>query len=162
MGKKRRFYVMSIYVFGIVFWFFLVLLLGIYRNAASLILWLTPIVFLISMYNTKSINEAVESRMFGTSFFETGLVIAIAIMAWAKDLINIDHRLLVVILVAMLFTLLGHLEIWVPVKWQSVYKHVKSVFQVYSVILFCYLILSIIEYGVSHLVPKPKDKKSVT
>jgi hypothetical protein len=159
IGKKRRFYILSIYVLGILFWFVLVWILRIYKTSASLILWITPIIFLLSMYNTSTINQAVEVNMFGTSYFETGLIIAIAILAWAKELAHIDKSLLSVVVVAMLFTLLGHLEVWSPVKWQSVYKHIKSVFQVFSIILFCYVLLSILYHGTDNFLASKKTIK---
>jgi hypothetical protein len=155
IGKRRCFYILCIYVFAIVFWLFLVLLLGIYRRTASLVLWLAPISFLISMYNVRAINEEVEERIFRTSFFGTGLVISITLIAWIRDLVKIDVDLVIVLFVAFLFTLLGHLDLWLPVKWNLVYNHVRTVFQVFSIVLFCYFVLVLLETGAEKLINKP-------
>lgn len=152
IGKKRRFYIVCIYILAILLWFFLVLLLGIYKSSASLVLWLAPIVFLLSMYHAKSISPEVEEKSFNLSFFGTGIIIAVTLLGWSKELIKTDPNLFVVLCVAFFFILLGNIDIWLPVKWNLVYSNIRNVFQIYAIILFCYFILSLIEMGPDKIV----------
>lgn len=152
IGKKRRFYIISVYIIGLLVWFLLIFFLKIYKTPPSLVLWITPIVFIISMANTKYIDDTVEKSMFSTSFFGTGLFIAIGILAWATKIGHHDKTILVVVLLAMTFTLLGHLEIWIPVKSQLIFKHVRTCFQTFAVVLYCYVLLSMIYHGVDNFI----------
>ncbi len=141
ISNKRKAWIINIYLFGILFWFFIVAALRLYTSPAAVILWLAPIVFLIGMNNASTINAEVEGEIFTTSFFGIGLIVAISILAWIKELDGVTPKSIGVLLLAMIFSLIPHIDLWLPRKWMSVYKHLRSVFQTYSVVLFTFVLV---------------------
>lgn len=155
ISNKRKIWIINIYIFGIIFWFFLVTILKLYTSPAAVVLWLTPIVFLIGMNNASALNSDVENEIFSTSFFGIGLIVAISILAWIKELDGVTSKSIAVLLLAMIFSLIPHIDLWLPKKWMTVYKHLRSVFQTYSVVLFTFVLLEFILVEVRY---KPEEK----
>lgn len=162
ISNRRRVWIINIYIFAIVLWFLLILIMGIYSYQASIILWLAPIVFLISMTGCTLIDQNTEDEIFTTSFFGIGLLVAISILGWMKEIKGVEPRMIGVLLLAMLFSLLPHIDLWLPKKWQSVYKHVKSVFQTYSVVLFAFVLLEFLFREVNYKGEKSMDERGNT
>lgn len=150
ISNRRRFFILCLYVLALIFWLYLVIALKMYQGRAAFILWLTPIVFLISMYNIGDIDSDVEKDAGGTSFLEVGLVIAISLLSWMKDVEGFNPNLIYIMLLAMVFSLIGRIDVWVPSKWMRVYKHFKGIFQTFTLVLFCYVLLEFFFAGVSY------------
>lgn len=124
--------------------------LKMYKGKASFILWLVPIVFLLSVYNIDGLDADVERESGGTSFMEVGLIIAISLLSWMREVDGFNPDLIYIMLLAMVFSLIGRIDLWIPKKWFTVYKHVRGIFQTYTLILFCYVLLDFFFAGVNY------------
>ena len=137
-GRRKTLYVQLIYLYAVVFWLFLVFYLQAYRvdQIGGLILFIPIFTFGIGFLNASALTVEVEEDMFKANFLSIGLLIVLPLLTWMNRDYTGDRKKFIAILIgAIIFTMLSLVDIWVRKKWVTLVKHLKSVFQTFSLTL---------------------------
>lgn len=137
-----REYIQMLYVIMMVVWVVISIMLKIHNSSSWFIVLIPLMVFGIGYYSTNHIHESIEYHMFTSSYLPLGLTLSLSLFTWihGKFKGNKDHFMFI-ILIALILSFIPLIDIWIPTKWESLYKHWKSCLQTMSVTLFIYAIL---------------------
>ncbi len=142
--KHTIFWTRIIYLIAIVIWLILIIYTGFYRLHGAFILAIPFIIFVIGIINASCLSTDVEEYMFAANFLTIGLLLALPLLNWTCKGYSGDKRLFTLIIVlAITLSIFSMYDIWVPIKWLSVYKHIRSCFQTLSLTL---VIFGLVEY----------------
>jgi hypothetical protein len=95
--------------------------------------------FIAAYYSIPYLNRDIEDSMFKANFLSIGLILAVSLFALLEKNYRGDKRQFsLIVILALVFTMLSLLDIWVPANYTSLVKHLKSVFQVFAVFLLIY------------------------
>lgn len=137
--KSVIFYVKLVNVIAIFIWTLIIYYMGFYKLKSCYILIIPYILFSISIYNAKSLGVDVEDEMFIGKFLTIGLILAKPIINWSNGDYNKNRESFAsIIITAVILIMFSIFDVWIPKKWISVYKHVRSTLQTASLTLFVF------------------------
>lgn len=133
----------AVYIVAIIIWLIIVVYFRLYTVTGAFVLWLPIVVFAIGIANADELTVEVEKDMFKASYLSVGLLLALPLLAWmSKDYNGDKAQFTAVVVLAMVLTLLTLVDIWIPKKWLSVYKHGRSCLQTMAVALLIYALVT--------------------
>ena len=140
-GKKKTFIIQATYIISALVWIFMIGFLSLYRTdqIGALIVLIPLFTFGISYMNASYLTVEVEEDMFKANFLSIGLLLVLPLLTWMnRDYTGDRKQFYAVLIGALIFTLLSLTDVWVRKRWVSLVKHVKSVFQVFSLTLLIF------------------------
>lgn len=140
-GQRKTEIIQSLYLLALVLWIWLCVALKMYlTDWFGQVLLLLPIfVFGISFINSNYLTVEIEEEMFKYDYLTIGLLLAFPLLSWmSKDYGGDRKQFIKIIVVAIGFTLLTILDVWIRRKWVSYVKHFKSILQTGAVCLLIY------------------------
>ena len=140
-NSHTQFAVKVLYVIFIVIWIIVVVTLKLYTSPAWFILLIPIFTFTFAIFSTHNITYEMEDEMFKASYLSVGLILALPLLSWMnKDFSGDKDHFVSVIFLALGFTILTYIDVWVTKRWLSVFKHFRSCLQTMAVSLFLYAI----------------------
>lgn len=143
-GQRKVRSIQSIYIVSAVLWLCLILVLRLYRTdlPGYFILSIPLFVFAFGFVNSNGLSADVEEDMFKANYLSIGLLVVLPLLTW----FNNDYKgsgekrrqFMTLIIVALILTMLSLVDVWVPKKWVTLVKHVKSVLQTASLALIIF------------------------
>jgi len=141
-SEKKIWYVKAFYIFAIVLWIAIILFTGILRRIdmiGGLILLMAIVVFFVGYWNADHITVDVEEQLFRSNYLAVGLLIVIPLLTWINRDMTVDKKdFTIVIILSVIFIMLSLLDLWTKRGWNSVVKHVRSIFQTMAIVLLIY------------------------
>lgn len=131
------------YTIGILIWSIVVCCLGLYRFdiICTLLIFLPYIIFILGIANANKVTKETEKMFFTYNYLSTGLLIFIPFLTWlGASGKKKNARFIILIVLAMIFTMLSMIDFFVDVKYLPITKHIKSIFQTLSMTLLIYAI----------------------
>ena len=144
-GRKKTAITQSVYIAASLVWIFILYYLCLYQTdlIGLLILFIPILAFAIAYANAGALTIEVEEDMFKANFLSLGLLILLPLLTWiGKDFEGDKSKFVCVIILALIFTMLSLIDIWVRRRWFSIVKHIKSVFQTLALTLIIYSLYS--------------------
>jgi len=131
-------YLEAIYLIGLILWFLLIILLDLMQP--DIIVWiflfLPPAVYLINLINLSCCSSDVEREMFKGNLLSFGFLITIILLNWKTPLEGQDKsKFFRLIVIAFILLMVSLVDIWVPIKYQSIVKHIKTILHTASLSL---------------------------
>lgn len=140
-GDKVR-YVRITYIAAFFTWVILIFAMRIIQTGGFIggFVLLIPLgLFISAYYSTPYLNRDIEDSMFKANFLSIGLILAVSLFAILEKNYHGDKRQFsLIVIMALVFTMLSLLDIWVPANYTSIVKHLKSIFQTYTVFLLIF------------------------
>lgn len=142
-GTRKVRVIKLIYLVGIVLWVVLIWYMKFYKTGklGYIILIIPLIIYMFGFLNADKITVEVEDSLFSANYLSVGLLIVVPLLSWvdSKEKEN-KHRHIVIeaMLIAIVLSLLSLVDIWVPPKWLSTVKHIKSILQTAAVTLLVF------------------------
>lgn len=143
-GRRKTIWVQIIYLLSILVWGGLIWGLRMYQtDFIGWIIILVPFaIFFICYYNACNHTREMEADVLQTNSLSVGLVVVLPLMMWINSSYNghpeKKRDFMALITVALIIALLSLVDIWVKPKWFTPIKHIKSIFQTYSIFLFVF------------------------
>lgn len=139
-GQTKKDILFGIYLSAIILWGILLAYLSPNVDLWGWIILLIPIlVFLISMFSLDGVSTIVEENVFQINTLSVGLLIILPLLAFITKDFKGDQILMVqVVLLAITFSLLSMIDVWVSEKWITLTRHVRSIFQTVSLTLILF------------------------
>ncbi len=141
-----------IYCIAFLIWVLIVIWLELFfpKVLLVLILMIPFIAFGFGYVNASGLSGEVEDEMFQNNYLAVGLVLVVPLLSWINEK-QVDSerkkKFTNLAILALIFTMLSMVDVWVPKQYLPVTKHVKSVFQTISLTL---LIVSLYFYLVQN------------
>lgn len=152
--EKATFYIRSVFAFFTFLWALVILINGLHKNIAFIVLLIPFILFSIGFMNAYDISDdEIEEDVFSTTFITGGLVIFMALLTFYNKDIN-DKFLSHILYMAILFTLLSYYHIWVDKLDRHICKIIRSCFEVCAITLYIYTLTVYFIVYESHLKAK--------
>lgn len=125
-------YVIAILLWALIAWY-------IQSSVGLFILFIPLIIFFITLISLNKLSVSVEDEMFRTNFLAAGMLLTLPLLTFVAKTFTGDRKLMVrVLLLAVTFTILSMVDIWVPEKYLSVTNHIRSIFQTIALTLILY------------------------
>lgn len=140
-GTRKTTYTQLVYIFASLLWVSLIYLLDLYPPnwVGWLIILLPLLIFAIGFYHADTITIEVEDDMFKVNHLALGLIIVLALFTWlSKDYSGDRRKFVLLVVIAMIFSLIAVIDVWVRKKWFSLIKHIKSALQTLSIVILIY------------------------
>ena len=140
-GTRKRLIIKWIYIASIIGWVLLLYLLRFYRTSwvGYIILSIPIFVYLLGIINSNQMTVEVEENVFGSSYLSIGMLIIIPFLAWMDKRPNVNNAIVSeALILAIILSLVSLVEIWVPPKWLSIVRHLKSIFQMAALSLLVF------------------------
>jgi hypothetical protein len=136
-------YLKTVYIVLTIIWIVVVIYWQLWLTAGASILLIPLILFSIAYFNLNKLTEDVEGYMGQANYLSMGLVIALPLLIWLNNgsYSGDKRRYSSVIILALVLSLVTLVDVWVPSNLLTVYKHIKSSFQVMSITLFIYALV---------------------
>jgi hypothetical protein len=135
--------VFIIYVLAIILWAVLIMYLNpTIEGFGTFILFIPFITFFISMMSLGHLTKQSEDSVNSSLFITAGLVITVPLLTVVARDFGGDQRekdkVVFIIMTAVTLALLSIIDVWVPLEYSPIVKHVKSIFQTgfFTLILF--------------------------
>ena len=142
-GRRKTFILEMIYIVAIVVW--MIVIFWIYSKQSerldeisSLILSVPLVVYLISMVNVSRVEKGTEERYFAITYLMIGLLVVIPLLTWTHQNIKEYGKIAPLVIIAIILAILSVVDVWVPMKWIVIVKHVRSILQVAALTLIIY------------------------
>ncbi len=136
------------YIFISLLWLLIISYFGIWQEKLSFILFLPLAAFFITFLYLEHISVYVEESMLQSNYLSLGLILALPMLSWMLKEYNGNRKhFITIIVLALVLSLLTFVDIWVPENRISVYRHIRSSFQVMSVSLFIYALCAFYFYS---------------
>lgn len=136
-GNRKIDWIFIIYIITIIGWGLIIWYLK--PTAGLFILFIPFIVFLISIFSLHHLSVSVENEMFAFDYLSTGLLVILPLLSCILNNYKGNRTQMVrVLLLAITFTILSLVDVWVPEKYLSMTKHIRSIFQTISLTLILY------------------------
>jgi hypothetical protein len=131
--------VQLLYVIGIVIWLVLIFILDLYlTDMIGATILLIPIVYLlISMLDFERCSPELESELFQYDILAYGVVIVTIFITFKYPEYSAFFYKL--IFAGILLVGLTMLDLWVPREELIIYKHIKTILEIFSVTIFIYI-----------------------
>lgn len=135
----------ALYMLAIFLWLMIVFNFGLFEaNAVSICLILFPIaIFAMSLWNIDCVTVEVEEQLFAVSYISIGLLVIIPLVTWTHDKYGADAKVMDPMILAIIFAVASLVDVWVPLKWVTYIRHVRSILQVLSLTLIVYALYHI-------------------
>lgn len=105
-----------------------------------LILFIPAGVYTLSLWNLNVITIETEEKLFALSYLTTGVIILIPLLTWCHDRFEHEQKVMDAMVLSVILAVMSLIDIWVPVKYISYIKHVRSMFQIASLTLIIYIL----------------------
>jgi hypothetical protein len=140
-GDEKIMYIRLLYISALLFWFLVVYSTNLYKtdSIGLFILSLPLVLFLIAFIAAPFLNGDVEEHLTKSNMLSVGLLLTLALLA-ALEKYTSAKGLAPLMILAIVFTLLSLLDIWLPSDWISIQKHLKSILQVLSITLLVFIL----------------------
>lgn len=139
--EKVGFYIFTTFFVFIFIWIMILMICGVAKSPASVILFIPIVLFFLGMINSYDIaDDKIEENVFSTTFATMGLIISMPLVAhYNKERENkyLNH----VIYMAMILTLFSNFHFWTDEKLRHVCKITRSCFETMSIALYAYTLL---------------------
>lgn len=134
------------------------------------ILAIPLVIFFLSFISVKHITVEIEKNSYLVNYISIGLIVIVPILTLAVNQsdarFNAEKGVVInIIILALIFTILAVLDVWVRPKWLSIIKHLRSIFQTLSLslILFAlYIYFGFFSSSKSSTTKLPTTKLSTT
>lgn len=137
-------FIIALYLSCAVIWTSVIYYMKLFQYRAWWVLLLPYITFLISICNVSNFTEELGTNMTKASYLSIGVVLMIPVINWViAEMPEYTGILSGTFTIALCFSLLTFIDIWLPRNYTSLYYHFRSTFQVMSVTL---LIFSLMMY----------------
>lgn len=130
-----------LYILAIVAWIVFCYVFELYKTDVwgILILAIPIVVFMFNFINVPDLNIFAENNTNAFAFFSIGLLVVFPLITLVRCSYKGNREKVVeVLVIALIFAVLSILTIWVRQSWISILRHLKSVFQTYSLVLLVY------------------------
>ena len=129
-----------IYLVAIVIWLTIIFYFHfIEADFFIIVILLIPIVvYVLSLYNLSVITVETEEKLFVFSYLSAGMVIIVPLITWTHDKFDNQHKIMEAMAMAVILAVISLIDIWVPLKYVSLAKHVRSIFQTAALTLIIY------------------------
>lgn len=155
--EKQLFWVNSIYIFSITMWFVIVWYFRLYTGKAAVFLWIPLVAFFISYSNTNYLNKEVEECMSKANYLSIGVILALHLLVWIGKDLKIDRdKFITVVMIAVLFTMITFIDIWVDPCYIPVFIHFQSSLQTMAISLLIYALATYLLDGGGRLLLETK------
>lgn len=142
--SKDKILIISIsYILGMLIWTILVCLLGLYNHdvICTCLIFIPYIVFILGMMNADKVTEETEREFFAYNYLSVGLLIFLPLLTWLGNNNRSKNTMFItLVILALIFTMLSMVDIFVRPEYLTTMRHIKSVFQTLSMILLIYAI----------------------
>lgn len=136
-------YIVGVYIISLVIWTLLIFFFGYVDDPGSYVLLLPYFLFLFAISNACYITRDVEEEIFENNYLTLGLLIALPLLTWMGSHYKGDkNKFVSIIIVAIIISILTHVDIWITRKWIPVYKHWVSALQTMSITLFVFALVN--------------------
>lgn len=136
-GDTKIDIIFLIYIISIIIWAFLVIYLK--SDAGFFILLIPFVIFIISMCSLPRLSLSVEDEMFKVNYLATGMLITLPLLTCViAGFKGNKESMIRVVLLAVTFTIISMIDVWVPEKYISMLKHIRSILQTISLVLILY------------------------
>ena len=140
------------YIFIALLWILLISYFNLWQEKLSFILFLPLAAFFITFLYIEHISVYVEESMMQSNYLSLGLILALPMLSWMLKEYNGNRKhFITVIVLALVLSLLTFVDVWVPENRISVYRHIRSSFQVMSVSLFIYALCAFYFYSYANM-----------
>lgn len=144
-----------LYIAMILFWFVLVIVLGLTdTDGLGYFILLIPVFFYgLGYFNSSNLTVEVEEKTYSVAFISLALLVVIPLVTWVnKNFYGNKWYLSRIVVVAVILALISLIDIWVRPKWLSFVRHFKSALQTASLTL---LVFAIYTYYMGQSTAKP-------
>ena len=131
------------YIVLLIVWIVSIVWFKLYISPAWYVLLIPFLAFIYAALTSHNLTYDMEDEMFKASYLSIGLILALPLLAWMnKDFTGDKDHFVSVIFLALAFTILTYIDIWVTRRWLSVFKHIRSGLQTMAVTLFLFAIMT--------------------
>ncbi|MCP4120190.1 MAG: hypothetical protein GY751_00360 [Bacteroidetes bacterium] len=137
------FWIRLIYLFFVFIWLYTVWYLELYNISvvAFFIVLIPLVVFATGYFEAPFAGPENETTIFDASFLAIGLLVIVPLINWTRENYMGDCKHFIQIsIVAIIFTLLSVLDIWLRGEYMRLNKHIRLCFETMSVTLFIVLL----------------------
>jgi len=130
-----------IYIISILSWLILIFILNIlppYNLIEFIILFIPVIVFMVSYLSVDNLCDDVDDYFFKNDILSTGIIIAVPLIIWIHSNSKNKSTFTKILITALILSLLSLINIWIPHDSLPYMKHIRSVLQTMSIILFMF------------------------
>jgi hypothetical protein len=131
------------YIILLLVWIVCIIWFKLYNSPAWYVLVIPFLAFINAIVTSRDLTYDMEDEMFKASYLSIGLILALPLLAWMnKDFGGDKDHFATVIFLALGFTILTYIDVWVTRRWLSVFKHIRSGLQTMAVTLFLFAIVT--------------------
>lgn len=143
MKEDLKNWIRFVYVVFIIIWSFTVWYLKLYNISviALFILVIPYVVFISGFMEGPYASPENEIIVFEASFLAIGLLVIVPLINWTRENYTGDcKRFITISVVAIIFTLLSVLDIWLKGEYMRLNKHIRLCFETMAVTMFILLL----------------------
>lgn len=142
---KQIFQLRVVYTIFMFLWTYIAFSLGLFSKVCNWVEWLIlllPIfIFSIGFFSVPDISHQVEGFMFRANLLTLGLLVALPLLNWMNERYQGDKLLFMkLISIAIIFSMLTLIDVWVPHRFLPIIKHIRSALQTISITLLIYVL----------------------
>lgn len=136
-------YVRVLYVVLIIIWTVLVVYLRLWNTLGGMVLVAPVLLFTLAFTTAPYLCDDIESFMGQANCLSLGLMIAMPLLVYLNNskYPGDKQRYTSAIIMALIFSSLALVDVWVPPAFMTPYKHFRSALHVMSLTLFIYALL---------------------
>lgn len=136
-------YIRVLYIIIIVIWTVLVIYFQLWSTLGGWVLAAPVLLFALTMSTAPYLSDDIEGFMSQANCLSLGLVVAMPLLVYLNNAKypGDKQRYTSAIVMALIFSSLSFVDIWVPSQFLTPYKHFRSALQVMSLTLFIYALL---------------------
>lgn len=133
-------YIYIVYIISIIVWTIIIFFFGIPYYTYGFLFWililLPYIIFIIAILSANTITKHVEDFAFNANILTLGMIVSLPLLNWLIDHYNGDKKKFVqMISLAIIFSMLTLIDVWINVKYLCLLKHIKSSLQTIAIML---------------------------
>lgn len=146
-----------VYIIAIVIWLLVVWWLKLYKTNfwGMAILSIPIILFIMAIGMLPSLCRNDEMMLFKANFLSVGLLLALPLLGLLEKKYQGEVVISAVIVLAIMFTMMSLIDVWVMYIYAPIARHIKSIFQCFAIVLMIYSLNTF-------FVKTRKDKKDWT
>lgn len=136
IDPNAKFWIYGIYVLAMVIWTLICIKAELFSEPGFFLIFIPYIVFIINLFNVGTLDVVDEGTFFTGTFLSIGLVVMVAILGWFRNMGDLTKKEISLLLLSLGLALFSHIELGIPVKYVSIYRHYRSILQTFSIVLF--------------------------
>jgi hypothetical protein len=91
------------------------------------------------LHQCGSITKEEEEELYRANYLSIGLIVVLPLLVWMnKEYKGNKKKFVGIIVIAIIFTLLAMIDIWVSRPWISLLFHIQGIFETYALVLLIY------------------------